>query len=35
MKYKQINELDADELPGALEDTPKDKYYMWLQQKGK
>jgi hypothetical protein len=24
--YKQINELDADELPESIKDTPKEKY---------
>ena len=33
--YKQVKEWDADEMPMAEEETPKDKYKMWLQQKGK
>ena len=33
--YKQVKEWDADEAPGAEEQTPPEKYRMWLQQKGK
>lgn len=33
--YKQINESDADEVPGNRDVTSKVKYNAWLQQKGK
>lgn len=28
--YKQVKEWDADEMPMAEEETPKEKYDMWL-----
>lgn len=28
--YKQINEMDADEMPESIKETPKEKYNMWL-----
>jgi acyl-CoA-binding protein len=33
--YKQINESDADEVPGNSDVTGKIRYDAWLKQKGK
>ena len=32
---QQVKEWNADEMPNAEEETPKDKYQMWLQQRDK
>ena len=29
--YKQVKEWNADEMPNAENETPKEKYQMWLQ----